>query len=81
MDLLIKCNVGPRERLARFAAGVAATAGAFYAPNKGAKIALGAIGAAGLATGVTRYCPLNHALGVNRCQPAYRSVRELMRRL
>jgi hypothetical protein len=81
MDMLIKCNVGIRERQVRFAAGVAAVVGAYVTPNPVMKSILGVLGLFGLSTGATRYCPVNQMLGVRHCQPAYRSVRQLIRRI
>ena len=55
-------NVGSAERYARLALG--AVAGAAAASTSGwPRAALGTVAAAGLATGVTRYCPINQAAG------------------
>jgi hypothetical protein len=81
MDMLIKCNVGIRERQLRFVAGAAAAVGAYYAPEPMSKTALGVLGLFGLLTGMSRYCPLNQAFGIRHCQPAYRSMRQILRRI
>ncbi len=55
-------NVGSTERYARLAAGV--LAGAAAARTEGwPRAALGAVAAAGIGTALTRYCPINQALG------------------
>jgi hypothetical protein len=81
MDIDIRCNVGTQERVFRFLTGVAATSFAFSSKSPGIKVLAGGIGLLGLGTGITRYCPINQLLGLNRCQPAFRSVRQLMRRI
>lgn len=81
MDMLIKCNVGIYERQLRFAAGLAAGYAAYRAPDPITKALLGVLGIFGIGTGATRYCPVNQLLGVRHCQPAYRSVRQLIRRV
>jgi hypothetical protein len=73
--------VGKQERVFRFLGGIAASVLAFKSQNPGIKALASTIGLMGLATGVTRYCPLNQLLGVDRCQPAFRSVSQLMRRI
>jgi hypothetical protein len=60
----MKHNVGLNERLVRLAIGAAASAAALRAPRPWQKAALGAIATSGFATGLTRYCPINAALGV-----------------
>lgn len=55
-------NVGPRERYARLAAGVAAAAAATKV-NGWQRTALGTVAAAGMVTAITRYCPMNQAMG------------------
>lgn len=81
MDIAIRCNVGKQERVFRFLSGIAATSLAFMSKSPSMKVLAGGIGAMGLATGITRYCPINQLLGVDRCQPAFRSVTQLMRRI
>lgn len=55
-------NVGSTERYVRLGAGIAATAAA--AQSSGwQRAALGSVAAAGLATGLSRYCPINQAVG------------------
>lgn len=55
-------NVGSTERYARLAAGVAAAVAAWKARGW-QRTALGTVAAAGLGTGLTRYCPINQAVG------------------
>lgn len=55
-------NVGSTERYVRLGAGIAAAAAA--ARTSGwSRAALGTAATAGLATGLTRYCPINQAVG------------------
>ena len=55
-------NVGSKERYARLA--LAAAAGAAAMRSQGwQRATLGAVAAAGLTTGLTRYCPINQAMG------------------
>jgi hypothetical protein len=55
-------NVGSTERYVRLAA--AAVAGAAATRGTGwQRAALGAVAAAGLGTVISRYCPINHAMG------------------
>ncbi|WP_274471509.1 DUF2892 domain-containing protein [Bacillus sp. 3255] len=59
----MKCNVGDREQVLRIGIGSAIVlAGAYY------KKWWGLIGIAPIVTGVTRYCPLNAALGISNCK-------------
>jgi hypothetical protein len=55
-------NVGPKERYARLALG-AATGVAAMRSTGWQRTALGAVAAAELVTGLTRYCPINQAVG------------------
>lgn len=55
-------NVGPIERYARLAGGIAAGIAASRAQGW-QRAALSTIAAAGLTTGVSRYCPINQAFG------------------
>ena len=59
-------NVGPRERLIRLAIGTAAGAAAMAVPRGWQRSALCGVSTAGFLTALTRYCPLNAALGVDR---------------
>jgi hypothetical protein len=81
LDLDIKCNVGTQERVFRLLGGVLASSAALRSDNPSIKFLLGAIGLEILGSGITRYSPAYHLLGINRCQPAYRSVRQLLRRI
>lgn len=57
-------NVGSAERYARLALGAAAGAAAARASGW-QRATLGTVAAAGLTTGLTRYCPINEAVGRN----------------
>lgn len=74
MDL--KRNVGPRERVVRLGGGIAAGAAAMLLPELGLlRIPLGLLGFIGLATGSSRYCPVNEALGIDNFTPALERAR------
>lgn len=65
----MNCNVGSTERNIRLAGGLAVIGLGLFAPfNKAGRIAAVSIGAAEVITGLTRYCPVNHALGINTCK-------------
>ena len=55
-------NVGSNERYVRLGAGIAAAAAATQTSGW-QRAALGGVAAAGLATGLSRYCPINQAVG------------------
>jgi hypothetical protein len=55
-------NVGSTERYARLALGAAAGAAALRTSGW-QRATLGAVAAAGLGTGLSRYCPINQAIG------------------
>lgn len=55
-------NVGSTERYARLAAGALAGAGAVRGTGW-QRVALGAVAAAGIGTALSRYCPINAAVG------------------
>jgi Protein of unknown function (DUF2892) len=80
-QILIKSNVGEGERLVRFALGAAAATGALAAQNGAIKPMLAGLGVFGILTALTRYCPVNHALGINHGQAAYRAFPHYLRRL
>ncbi len=62
----MKRNVGRVERVVRLSAGIAAGAAALLVEDLGVwRIPLGIVSLAGIATGVSRYCPVNQALGVD----------------
>jgi hypothetical protein len=63
----MKQNVGSTERFARLALGAAALAAASRAEGW-QRVALAGIGISGISTGLTRYCPINEALGVDRIE-------------
>jgi hypothetical protein len=65
----LRCNVGRTEQNFRMAAGGALLATAAFAPVSSAwRITFAALGAGELITGITRYCPVSEALGVNTCR-------------
>ena len=80
-QLLIKCNVCEGERLARLLLGAAAAAGAMIFRKDGLKPALTGLGLFGLITAATRYCPINHLLGIKNGQAAYRAFPHYLRRI
>ena len=80
-QLLIKCNVGENERIARLALGTAAATAAFVSGRGIVKPILAGLGLFGILTAATRYCPVNQALGVNNGQAAYRAFPHYFRRL
>jgi len=59
-------NVGAMEGKLRMGAGVCALIALPFARATWAKALLGTIATSGLATGASRYCPINEAMGVNR---------------
>lgn len=60
----METNVYGVEKNIRLAAGAACVmAGLFGRLPTGARVALLAVGAVGLTTALTGYCPVNHALG------------------
>lgn len=67
----MKHNVGPRERLARLAIGAVTGAAALRA-HGWQRSALCAASTAGFLTGLTRYCPLNAAMGIDNGVGAFR---------
>jgi len=80
-QILIKCNVGEGERLARLAAGTAAATAAFLSQDGAKKPILVGLGLFGIITAALRYCPINHALGINNGQAAYRAFPHYLRRI
>jgi hypothetical protein len=66
----MNCNVGGTDRTIRLAAGVTALGLGLFGPmsRTGRIIAL-TVGASALFSGITRYCPINQALGINTCSP------------
>ena len=65
----LRCNVGRTEQNFRIAAGGALLAAAAVAPVSSAwRITFAALGAGELITGITRYCPVSQALGINTCR-------------
>lgn len=59
----MECNVGLTEQKLRILAGMAIIGvGAYYNIK-----ALAAVGLIPILTGITRYCPVNQAIGYNGC--------------
>lgn len=58
-----KMNVGNNERYMRLGLGVAALAAMPFIKSSIGRILLGTVATSGFATGITRYCPINQALG------------------
>ncbi|MBI2393403.1 MAG: DUF2892 domain-containing protein [Deltaproteobacteria bacterium] len=66
----ISKNVGPTERKLRFAGSVAAGAAALLVPELGrSRIPLGIVSAELMFTAITRFCPMNALLGIDRYTP------------
>lgn len=65
----LPCNVGRTDQMIRLSVGAALVTAAATAPvSRGWRIAMAAVGAAELITGVLRYCPVSQAFGVNTCR-------------
>jgi hypothetical protein len=62
-------NVGRTERVARLALGATALAAAARTTGW-PRYLLGGVSAIGLGTGLTGYCPVNQAMGIDRYHPA-----------
>jgi hypothetical protein len=63
-----QCNVGGTDRVARISIGSILLGVGLLAPaSKPLRIIAGILGAAGLATGISRYCPASQAFGRNTC--------------
>lgn len=58
-----KMNVGSTERYMRLGLGVAAVAAMPFIRSRIGRILLGSVATSGFTTGITRYCPINEALG------------------
>jgi hypothetical protein len=64
----MRCNVGPRERVIRLAAGMATAAIALSRPmSPWKRVGLGSVAAAEIITAITRYCPVNQLVGMDNC--------------
>ena len=62
----MKHNVGPKERYGRIGLGLLSAVGAALLPVDTIwRVALGVMALAGVGTGVSRYCPVNQALGID----------------
>lgn len=62
----MQCNVGEKDRTLRLVAGgVALSFALFGRLGPACKLIALAVGASALTTGLTRYCPLNQALGLD----------------
>lgn len=64
MNMNMKMNVGPNEKYMRIGMGIFAAAIIPFVRSGWAKSLLGMAATSGIATGVTRYCPINQALGL-----------------
>lgn len=77
----LRKNVGPTERKLRFAGSVAAGAAALLLPELGAaRVPLGVLSAMWMVTGLTRFCPMNALLGIDRYTPGVERQIEKERR-
>lgn len=64
----VVCNVGGTDRATRIGIGTALLSTGLFAPiGKPLKVISGVLGAVGLVTGLTRYCPMSQALGRDTC--------------
>ncbi len=59
----MKTNVGTYERFFRIGLGAVSLAVVPFVPSRLGQVLLGAFGVTGLATGLSRYCPVNEAMG------------------
>ena len=60
-------NVGSKERYGRIVMGAASGLAAGLLPMSfAARLGFLLIGVAGVGTGMTQYCPVNHLLGIDR---------------
>jgi hypothetical protein len=75
----MKQNVGPMERYIRLGAGATAALALPFAKSAWSRALLGLVATSGFGTGLTRYCPLNQAFGVNRFSPAFSGRRPGLR--
>ncbi len=74
----MQCNVGSKERIARIGLGLLAGGVAVSGSVSGwVQGILGVVGLAGLATGITRYCPVNQMVGYNGCAADEKAPRVL----
>jgi hypothetical protein len=69
----MKPNVGPTERTLRLGAGTAALLVLPFVRSRWASALLGALATSGITTGLSRYCPLNDALGIDNAPGLGRS--------
>jgi hypothetical protein len=68
--VFMKKNVGSKERYGRIAIGAVSGLAAGFAPmGFAARVGLFLLGLAGLGTGISRYCPINQWLGIDRYHP------------
>ncbi len=75
----MKCNVGGWDRTLRLASGLGVLGFGLLGPveRRTLRAAAVGLGAVQLLTGLSRYCPLNQALGVNTCDPTTRAARQI----
>ena len=57
------------ERIVRVVIGLALLSLIYFLRDDGAVRYWGLIGIIPIGTAVIRYCPINHALGINTCKP------------
>ncbi len=73
----MKCNVGGWDRNIRLVSGAGLlTAGLLGLVKGRARSAALALGTTQLLTGLSRYCPVNQALGINTCSWKTRLARK-----
>lgn len=66
----MQCNVGGVEREVRAGVGLALLSAAALGPLPAKwRAALAGLGAIGVATAASQYCPLNAVLGIDTCHP------------
>lgn len=78
----MKCNVGGWDRTWRLTSGAVLLAVGLFGPlRKRGRTAALSLGATQLLTGLTRYCPVNQALGIDTCELVPRVARKAMEAL
>jgi hypothetical protein len=72
----MQCNVGGVEREVRAGIGLALLAASSVSPLPARwRALLAGLGAIGVATAASQYCPLNTVLGIDTCHPPGRRLR------
>lgn len=64
----MECNVGGKDRILRFVAGVVIAALGYFVLSGALTIIAYVIAAILLITAIITYCPLNKVLGINTCK-------------